>query len=257
MDVPFTEFSNRGLTGASRVSNSQNLLPTLPSHVALSDWSPPESQTPSSCTSGAQVDARGADWHGLDLSGLDLSETRLCRVDLRGAVLVGTCLDRADLRLARYDKSTIWPESFNYRQSGAIGPQAVLNGCFLNNADLSGMDLNGGSLMGAHLSGANLSGACLRGVRFAGADLRHANLSGALCEGARFAACQLDFVDFRWSSLTEAQLDSAESIRGADFTGASDLGRLRANLLSKPYSDLDCWNPLTRRTTRDSLGPCP
>ena len=213
----------------------------------------PEQQKPPVNSHEGPLDARGADWRNLQLGELDLSKARLCRVDLRGADLQSCQLEGADLRLARYDSHTIWPHGFDFRSSGAIGPQARLNGAFLNSADLSGMDLEEASLMGAYLSGANLSGACLRGARLAGADLRHALLRGALCEGTRFLNCQLDYVDFRYAELNNADISSAGSIRGADFSGAINLDALRASLLGRPFKELDCWNPLTRRTTRESL----
>ena len=102
--------------------------------------------------------------------------------------------------------------------------------------------------MGAYLSGADLSGACLRGARLAGADLRNALLRGALCEETRFLNCQLDYVDFRWSELNNVDLSSAGCVRGADFTGAIYPDTLRASLLGRSFQELDCWNPLTRRT---------
>jgi len=213
----------------------------------------PEQQKPPVNSHEGPFDARGADWRNLQLGELDLSKARLCRVDLRGADLHSCQLEGTDLRLARYDSQTIWPQGFDFRSSGAIGPQARLNGAFLNSADLSGMDLEEASLMGAYLSGANLSGACLRGARLAGADLRHALLRGALCEGTRFLNCQLDYVDFRYAELNNADISSAGSIRGADFSGAINLDALRASLLGRPFKELDCWNPLTRRTTRESL----
>ncbi|MCP9800338.1 pentapeptide repeat-containing protein [Synechococcus sp. RedBA-s] len=216
-------------------------------------WLPPESKLPSNQAIDRAFDARGADWRGLDLGATDLTEARLCRVDLRGTNLSECTLDGADLRLARYDGMTIWPDNYEYRDSGAVGPKAKLSGHFLNSADLSGMDLSGSLLMGAYLSGADLSGACLRGVRLAGADLRHAVLRGALCEGVRFSGCQLDYADFRWASLTDADLSAAESIRGSDFTSSSGLDSIRETLIGRPFQELDCWNPLTRHTTRDSL----
>ncbi len=213
----------------------------------------PEQQKPPVNRHKGTFDARGADWRNLQLGELDLSKARLCRVDLRGVDLQSCQLEGADLRLARYDSHTIWPHGFDFRGCGAIGPQARLNGAFLNSADISGMDLEGASLMGAYLSGANLSGACLRGARLAGADLRHALLRGALCEETRFLNCQLDYVDFRYAELNNVDLSSAGSIRGADFSGAIYLDALRASLLGRSFKELDCWNPLTRRTTRESL----
>jgi uncharacterized protein YjbI with pentapeptide repeats len=213
----------------------------------------PEQQKPPANSHEGPLDARGADWRNLQLGELDLSKARLCRVDLRGADLHSCQFEGTDLRLARYDRHTIWPHGFDFRSSGAIGPQARLNGAFLNNADLAGMDLEGASLMGAYLSGADLSGACLRGARLAGADLRHALLRGALCEGARFLNCQLDYVDFRHAELKNSDLSGASCIRGADFSGAIDIDTLRGSLLGRAFQELDCWNPLTRRTTRESL----
>ena len=115
------------------------------------------------------------------------------------------------------------------------------------------MDLRGAVLMGAYLSGADLSGALLDNVRLVGSDLRHAILRGAMCRGTRFGTCQLDFADFRGADLSEAGLESAESIKGADFSLTKGLNGQRDALLARPFEELDCWNPLTRSTTRDSL----
>ena len=217
------------------------------------DNTTPEQRKPPGKSHGDMLDARGANWRNLQLGEIDLSKARLCRVDLRGVDLQGCRLEGTDLRLARYDSHTIWPYGFDFRSCGAIGPHARLNGAFLNSADLSGMDLEGATLMGAYLSGADLSGACLRGARLAGADLRNALLRGALCEETRFLNCQLDYVDFRWSELNNVDLSSAGCVRGADFTGAIYPDALRASLLGRSFQELDCWNPLTRRTTRESL----
>ena len=219
--------------------------------LALSEWSAPERCTPDS--SSNPVDARGADWSGQALGDLNLTDANLCRVDLRGTDLSQTKLDGCDLRLARYDALTRFPEGFDARSCGAVGPGARLSGVFLNCTDLRGMDLRGASLMGAYLSGADLSGALLDGVRFTGSDLRRAILRGALCRGARFGGCQLDFADFRAADLSEAALDTAESVRGADFTGSIGLTTQKTSLLSRPYGELDCWNPLTRSHTRYGL----
>jgi len=202
---------------------------------------------------GSPLDARGVDWRGQTLGPRDLTGARLCRADLRGSDLHACKLDGADVRLARYDRHTLWPEEFDFRRSGAVGPQAKLDGAFLNSADLACIDLRGASLMGAYLSGTDLSGGCLHSVRIAGADLRHAFLRGALCEEVRFFSCQLDFVDFRHADLTNSDFTTADSIRGADFSGASLLPETRTSLLSRNFHELDCWNPLTRRTTRESL----
>jgi len=243
---------------AGAISHAKNNPPVImisasPITSLSFEGTTPEQQQPPGNRQEGPLDARGADWRNKQLGEIDLSKARLCRVDLRGVDLQSCQLEGTDLRLARYDRQTMWPDGFDFRSCGAIGPQATLNGSFLNSADLSGMDLEGASLMGAYLSGANLSGACLRGARLAGADLRHALLRGALCEGTRFLNCQLDYVDFRCAELNNVDLSSAGCIRGADFTGAIYPDALRASLLGRPFQELDCWNPLTRRTTRESL----
>ena len=103
----------------------------------------------------------------VDLQERNLSKALLCRSDLRGSDLSQCNLEGADLRLARYDAATRWPEGFNHCESGAVGPGARLSGVYLNNADLRGMDLRGSVLMGTYLSGSDLSGAILDGISLA------------------------------------------------------------------------------------------
>ncbi|MCP9775960.1 pentapeptide repeat-containing protein [Cyanobium sp. WAJ14-Wanaka] len=218
------------------------------------NWKIPELQGPSEIEGTANPDCRGADWRGLKLGAANLGGAKLCRVDMRGTDLEHCNLEGADLRLVRYDKFTKWPQNFDFCSSGAVGPRAKLSGSFLNSADLSGLDLQGANLMGCYLSGADLSGSCLRGARLAGADLRHALLRGACLEGVRFSGCQLDYTDFRSASLEDADLSAADSIRGADFRGSTGLEPGRAQLLGRSIQELDCWNPRTQTTTRQSLG---
>ena len=220
--------------------------------LKLDLWQPPELARPHDSLS-TPVDARGAVWRGINLNSLDLRGANLCRSDLRGADLSSCFMEGADLRLALFDAATKVPEGFDLTASGAVGPKAKLSGVFLNNTDLRGMDLRGAVLMGAYLSGADLSGSLLDGVRLVGSDLRHAVLRGAMCRGTRFGGCQLDQADFRGADLSEASLDGAESIKGADFSMAAGLGSQRDALLARPFDELDCWNPVTRSTTRDSL----
>jgi len=220
--------------------------------MSLENWWPPELTEANNSILGV-IDARGADWSGQIIKIPNLQKARLCRVNLLGADLSGCNLDDSDLKLAKYDSKTIWPAGFNYQKSGAIGPGAKLDAAFLAGADLRGMDFRGASCMGTYLSGANLSGAILDGVRLISADLRCAKLQGAMCRGARFTGSQLNQADFRGADLSDAALDGAESIEGADFSFATGLENIASELLRRPYKELDCWNPLTRSTTRVSL----
>ena len=218
----------------------------------LKQWKRPEDTNPEQCKDGV-VDARGANWKAIKLGKLKLNKAKLCRCDLRGADLSLCELSETDLRLAKYDSETKFPDGFDIYTSGAVGPGAKLNGAFLNGTDLREMDLRKSSLIGAYLSGSDLSGALLDGVSMAGADLRSAILRGAMCRETRFGTSELDMADFRGANLCGANLDNVESIRGADFTLCTGLDEQIQKLLSRSNHELDCWNPLTRSTTRASL----
>ena len=175
-------------------------------------------------------------------------------MDIRGTDLSACLLEGCNLKLARYDKKTRVPAGFDLEKSGAVGPGAALNGAFLNGADLRGMDLRNTNFMGAYLSGCDLSGAVLDGTRFVGADLRFAKMQGCRCIATRFTGSQLQQADFRAADLTEAILDGAESIQGADFSQVTGMDKKQlANLLTRSHIELDCWNPLTRQATRATL----
>ncbi len=218
----------------------------------LSQWKKPEDTIPEQLKDGI-VDARGADWKRIKLGKLNLSKAKLCRCDLRGADLSLCDLIEADLRLAKYDHDTKFPDQFDISTSGAIGPGAKLNGAYLNGADLREMDLRKSSLMGAYLSGSDLTGTLLDGVSLAGADLRSAIMRGAMCRDARFGTSELNMTDLRGANLDGANLENVESIKGADFTLCTGLEGQIQQLLNRSNSELDCWNPLTRSTTRTSL----
>jgi uncharacterized protein YjbI with pentapeptide repeats len=178
----------------------------------------------------------------------------LYRVDLTGTKLAGVNLTDTKLQTARYDSTTLWPEGFNYRSSGAIGPAANLNGAVLNTSSFRHVDLSGASLLGAYLGGADLTGANLQNARLSQADLRKAFFTGASLRGARLNGANVAGVDFRAVDFTGVEFDSLESIGGADF--ASSIGLTdsqRRYLLSHSEIELDTWNNFTRRTTRQSL----
>lgn len=224
------------------------LLPEDPSK-----WSAPEECKPAA-SQHLPIDARGACWNNRVLQPLDLRHANLCRIDIRNTDLTACLLEGCNLTLARFDSKTLVPTGFNLEKSGAVGPGAALNGAFLNGADLRGMDLRNANFMGAYLSGCDLSGAVLEGARFVGADLRFAKMQGCRCRGARFTGSQLQQADFRAADLTEAALDGAESIQGTDFSQTSGMDQVQlANLLTRSHIELDCWNPLTRQATRQTL----
>lgn len=229
-------------------TGERHLLPKDPEQ-----WVPPERCEPEGSLA-APFDARGACWKNRVLPPLDLRGANLCRADLRGTDLSACLMEGCELTLARYDHRTLVPEGFDLRKSGAAGPEATLNGAFFNGADLRGMDLRNANFMGAYLSGCDLSGSVLDGARLVGADLRFAKLQGCHCVGTRFGGSQLNQADFRAAELKEATLDTAESIDGADFSFTTGISAEQlASLMARPHYELDCWNPITRKTSRASI----
>lgn len=104
----------------------------------------------------------------------------------------------------------------------------------LREANLSGSDLRAASLFGAKLQDADLSNTDLREATLDSAVFDGTNLSNAVLEDA-FA------FNTRFSNVT---------ITGADFTNVP----LRADVVTKLCAVADGTNPVTGRSTRDSLG---
>lgn len=63
-------------------------------------------------------------WSGADLSGAFLVGAKLEGADLSGADLGGAKLLFADLRGAKYNASTKWPEDFDPEKAGAVFVQS-------------------------------------------------------------------------------------------------------------------------------------
>jgi uncharacterized protein YjbI with pentapeptide repeats len=201
------------------------------------------------------VDLRRANLRDANLSGANLQESYLFRANLQGCNLVDANLIEAKLKFARYDAHTLWPEGFNYKNSGAIGPKASLCGAFLNTANLRGADLSYCNLRGAYLSGADLTGANLEGAALSGASLQNAFLTGAYLRNAILIGVELQGADLRAADLTGANLEQLKSIAGADFSLVQGLSeQTRAMLCSRGSQELGTWNAFTRNYTAQSLG---
>ena len=123
---------------------------------------------------------------GRNFQAADLRGIQLASANLRGANLIGTLLNNADLRNAQLD-----------------GVKLVISD--LSNADLSHTSLRKVKLMGAILRDTNLSGADLSYADLSDAYLRNAKLIGAKLVGANLSAADLSGAD-----LTDANLEGAE-----------------------------------------------
>jgi hypothetical protein len=135
----------------------------------------------------------GLDLRFVLLEGQQLSEVNLYGVDLTGASLAGSIMQRTDAR------------------------DAMLAG-----ANLEGVDLRGSYLSNADLTGATLKGANLDEAMLDGATLTGANLEGASCRGTYFHGASLDGADLRQADVRQADLGEV-SCRGATvLQGALD-----------------------------------
>ena len=85
----------------------------------------------------------------------------------------------------------------------------------LYQADLSGAVLPRAVLYHVNLSGANLKGANLDSADLIGANLREANLREANLSGAKLREADLGMADLAWANVTDEQLDTAASLKGA------------------------------------------
>jgi uncharacterized protein YjbI with pentapeptide repeats len=110
-------------------------------------------------------------------------------------------------------------------------PDADLGGAFLPAADLNTSTLKNANLSGAMLVSANLSGAILSEADLRSANLGYANLESAELVGADLSRANLDRAVLKNADLSEAnltdaavteeQLDSCESLKGATMPDGS------------------------------------
>ncbi len=169
----------------------------------------------------------GVDLAGAQLFEADFSRARFLRVNLDTAVL-----DRAILRDAVFDGSTLIrtrAPGLSAERASFLNVRAV--GVDLADANLAGADFSGADLRSARFGKANLSGAKLLNADLRGADLSQASLDGAALKGAR-VDCATRFA--RGLNTDSAQLIPLDLCGGAyalDFRGK--------DLAGMSFRDLD------------------
>jgi uncharacterized protein YjbI with pentapeptide repeats len=130
------------------------------------------------------ADLRGVDWSGRELSEMwlphaQLDGSRLVRTDLYRCVLIGACIDHADLTeaiLVKADLDNVRAVAACLRGArlvrtsfdGADLREAQLREVDATAADFSDADLRGADLRGSNLERSNLTGARLNGARLSG-----------------------------------------------------------------------------------------
>jgi uncharacterized protein YjbI with pentapeptide repeats len=201
-------------------------------------------------------DLRGCVLWGLDLERADLRMANLCNADLGRANLQKANLGGADLRGAnlfntflhgaKIDDTT----QIDYKLQLVLEIIEIGGGVKRRNlrrVDLSNTVLVWGELSEADLREANLSGCTLSAAKLRGAKLAKANLSGA----------DLSMADLQGADLREANLSSAElrqanlskaDLRGANLTDATLVwgdstvdGVFPGNLTGAKYNDATVW----------------
>ena len=126
----------------------------------------------------------------------------------------------------------LFKDKFKSKENGLIPDNAPAD---LQHIHLDGMELAKSNLSNANLFNANLSGAFLMDANLSDAKLIKAILSGAyligtdcskaILFGADLSGANLESVNFQGAELKSAKLKNAFSIKGADFRGATILGK--------------------------------
>lgn len=140
--------------------------------------------------------------------------------------------NRRDILLQKAPSWNRWPADFDFRHSGAIGPEAVCNEAHLVERDLSCINLTRCKFRGADLRSAGFSHTILRQ-----ADLRHADLRHAHLVGAELQQANLHGADLRHANLADANLMGCDltetNLEGVDLSQckiAMDRNSLRYEL---------------------------
>jgi uncharacterized protein YjbI with pentapeptide repeats len=222
-------------------------------HQGVPTWNQWRDENP-----GTNPDLRDANLERLDLTGAHLHATRLNRAKLAGvnlyrAGLGFSCLDGADLQGAHLAEANINFSTFretnlhaaNLRKvnfSGANFEGADLSNAFLEGTDLSTPEFNHVNLNDARLRNANLRGQYLAVSQLRNADLcdaflDDANLSGADLTGAYLGGASLRSAKLVNTNLTGADLGEADLFR-ANLTGAN-LHGANLNIARLVESNLD------------------
>ncbi|MBU3031812.1 pentapeptide repeat-containing protein [Paracoccus marinaquae] len=184
-----------------------------------------------------------------------LPRRNLAGVDLRGAVLRGARMERADLSLARMERADLsWA-----RMEGAVLFDARMEGADLRGARMEGADLRGARMERADLRGARMEGADLRGARMEGADLwqarmERADLRGARMEGADLWQARMERADLRGARMEGADLWQARMSSQTDLTAVRFSG---AAVRSVDYSSVGISQDQVNEIFGDASGECP
>jgi uncharacterized protein YjbI with pentapeptide repeats len=170
-----------------------------------------------------------------DLKGAVLIGADLRKADFTAADLERSLLNNADLREAKFncDAGSLKHQEFRVEDcsqlqgaslvsaklAGASFVAAQLQGANLSSAELYGAVLDTAQLQAASLDGAQMRGASLDGAQIQGASLANAGLQAASLRTAALQGAFLGYAQLQGTLLTGAQLQGA-SLIGAQLEGA-------------------------------------
>lgn len=157
----------------------------------------------------SHVDFQGANLERGYFTSSNLSSVNLQGANLREASLYEAHLVHADLRGANLQDSDLR----RINQFGVLvlsTPGELTSPMNLTNANLKGANLEEALLREADLVNANLTSAVLTN-----ADLRYANLLDAILDDATVADANLAFANLSGASITQEQLATCKSLKGA------------------------------------------
>ncbi len=161
-------------------------------------------------------DLSGEDLAGLHLVGGSFRHTRLKRADARGACLLFTSGEQANLAGARLQGTTMrGADLIQANLTSAAAARANFDDARMTRVDMTrgsfpGASFNRARLDSGRLNNADLTGARLRDALLAGADLRGAILRGADLTGANLTGARLQGADLTGATLTDAELAGAD-----------------------------------------------
>ncbi|MDC3336189.1 SUMF1/EgtB/PvdO family nonheme iron enzyme, partial [Opitutales bacterium] len=121
----------------------------------------------------------------------NLSSGNFTGLNFGWANLTGADLTDANFTLAWFNSSTVWPEGFDFLNSGAWGPGVDFSDQYLQlkalGKDLAGANLSGTSFTwDSEFDSTSLKNADLTEGNFSGLNFSSSNLSGAKLDGANF-----------------------------------------------------------------------
>ncbi len=207
----------------------------------------------------------GASFHSADLRNANLFQTHLSNVNFENASLAGANFNGANIEntnfiaanlsgttfsLSRYNRDTLWPDSFEFRNLNAFGPETQLQNKRLpNDLNLINIDLSDADLSNTTIQGVNLTGATLTNTNLTNAVLSRGTLTNATLQRTNLTNANLNDTILINAALIDANLHNAQlmvaELTEATFTNGS---LVQADLTNATLARASITRTLTSNT---------